>query len=1370
MNGKAIFYILLIAFLLFQFSLINAQNVSAEFISSVLPQKLNSGEQVKDGVQNLFLQGNKLYVANIWAGLQILDVSDVNNPKELGKYELTKRTRNVYVEGNYAYLSVEIEGVYIFDISDPAKIKLVSKIVTPTSEAYWVVAKFPNVYIAEGPEGVSIYNIRQPERPRIASTFDTQGWAWGLFLDRSDLYVADKSAGMVILDISNPGSPKKRGQFLGMKNAKTIQIENGLAYVANGPDGMWILDVANPELPSLVSKVNVNGYVFHASKYGNSAFLSNEISKQLEIIDVTDPLNPGKLGTYSTDGKVYFSIKQDVYVYVAADNQTLILRQNFKPVISEIENQTTDENTLLSVLPNAYDPDGDEIYFLVDNLPEGATFDSLSGLLSWTPNYEQSGRNPGVKITAIERTGSRLSSNAVFEIAVTHVNRNPSLPDVEDFQVDENSLITFNIPEGSDPDIEDKGLLTYQAQGMPEGAVFDADRRVFSWTPTFEQSGVYTVDFAVLDPVGGVDRNASIITVNHIDRKPTLDPIADQTGKENELLTFTLTGNDPDQEDQAALSYKAENLPQGAQFDPTSATFSWTPSFDQSGSFANVLFTFTAGAMSDSINVNIAVIHVNRPPVLDAITDRTVDENKLLKVQISGSDPDVEDNGKLIFSAENLPVGAQFNSDSLSFSWVPSFEQSGTYENVTFKVTDPSGMVNTRSIAISVNHVNRVPVLVAVEPKVVNEKQPLTFALVGTDPDQEDEGVLAYTAEGLPPGAILQGSNITWTPTFEQSGSYPVSFTVSDGRLSDTKSTIITVNHINRSPALEAVAAQTVDENSTLNFSLKGSDPDKEDEGKWKISAQGLPLGAQFDSTSANFSWTPTYEQSGSYQVSFKNTDPAGLEAEQQVSITVNHVNRTPVFGEQPAQVVDENSPLTFNLIPATDPDREDEANITYQVSDLPTGATFDAENLVFSWTPTFEQSGAYTANFTVSDGEFTVNQPLNITVNHINRPPVVEVIADQTTNENQPWTFTVIYSDPDNEDEGKLVLSADNIPEGASFDATSAVFNWTPTYDQSGMFQNVAVKVTDPSGLADIKTFNVTVNHVNRAPSLEAVAAITEVENTSVSFTLVGTDPDEEDAGKLSYSSNNLPAGALLDSQTGTFQWTPTFLQSGAYTVNFEVADVEGLSTEQNAVLTINDVNRTPALNSVSVKTVNENEALSFTLVGSDVDSDNTLSFTAENLPAGASLDASSGSFQWTPGYDQAGEYNIKFNFSDGSETVSQSTTITVNNVNREPTITGPGSEEVETGSSIRLKFDGNDPDDDPLTFEAGNLPSGANFDSQSGELTWTPGDDQAGDYAIVVKVTDGTVEASMRSSIKVKAKPLSEPTITPSDTSGTE
>ena len=95
---------------------------------------------------------------------------------------------------------------------------------------------------------------------------------------------------------------------------------------------------------------------------------------------------------------------------------------------------------------------------------------------------------------------------------------------------------------------------------------------------------------------------------------------------------------------------------------------------------------------------------------------------------------------------------------------------------------------------------------------------------------------------------------------------------------------------------MNAIAAQNVDENALLTFDLKGSDPDTEDTGKWSISAQGLPQGAVFDSTANTFSWTPDFEQSGNYQVTFINSDPAGLSDQKTAEITVNHVNRTPVY------------------------------------------------------------------------------------------------------------------------------------------------------------------------------------------------------------------------------------------------------------------------------------------------------------------------------------------------------------------------------------------------------------------------------------------------------------------------------------------
>ncbi|MEJ2052522.1 MAG: putative Ig domain-containing protein, partial [Calditrichaceae bacterium] len=1184
------------------------------------------------------------------------------------------------------------------------------------------------------------------------------------------LYVADKSSGVAILDVSNPGAPVKRGQFIGMKNAKTIQVEDDIAYVANGPDGLWILDVSNPEIPSLITKVPVDGYVYFASKTGNTLFLSNELGKRLEIVDVTNPRKPVKVGAYSADSKIYSAIKQDVYVYIAADTKTLIVRQNFEPVIAKIEDQTIDENSPLTIMPDAYDPDGDDIYFVAENLPDGAEFDSLSGMLTWTPTYEQSGRYPGVKITVIEKTDSRLSTDTEFQITVIHVNRNPQLPDVEDQVVDENTTLTFTIPEGSDPDIEDKGRLTYMAQNLPEGAQFDPATRIFSWTPTYEQSGVYTVDFAIQDPEGGIYRDASVITVNHVDRKPVLEPVADQTVDENKLLTVVLSGSDPDKEDQNALSYSAQNLPKGAVFNPETATFTWTPTYDQSGTYSSLLFIFTAGALSDSITFNVTVNHVNRPPVLNPIADEQVDENKVLQFMISGSDPDVEDSGKLVYSAKNLPEGAVFNADSLIFIWKPTYEQSGTYNNVTFTVTDPAGLDSSRMITITVNHVNRPPVLAEVEPKTVDENVLLSFTLNGSDPDKEDTGKLVYSAEGTPEGAVLEGINFSWTPTYEQSGSYPVSFTVSDGRLSDTKSTTITVNHVNRPPVLESISAQTVDENSLLTFDVTGSDPDKEDAGKWIITADGLPEGAAFDSVSNTFSWTPTFEQSGTYQVQFTNSDPEGLTDQKTVDITVNHVNRTPVFPEQPAQTINENELLTYTLVPATDPDKEDEGKITYTAADLPEGAQFDPATLTFTWTPAYDQSGSYTVNFSATDGEFTVSQPISITVNHVNRPPVIADIPDQTVDENTPWSLTVSYSDPDAEDEGQRVISAENLPDGAVFDAASAQFSWTPNYDQSGVYADITVNLSDPAGLTDSKSFTLTVNHVNRAPQLTAITAVTGPENEPVALALNGSDPDVEDEGKLVYACANLPAGAALDAQTGEFNWTPSFTQAGEYTLNFKVSDPAGLSAEQTAKITVTDVNRAPALDPVGAAEVNENETLQINLVGSDEDTDNTLTYSAENMPEGAELNANSGQFTWKPDYNQAGNYTITFNLSDGIETVSQTADVTVNNVNRAPEINGPGSETVEAGSAIQIQFNGSDPDNDALTFNTGNLPTGANFDRNTGQFNWTPTDDQVGEFALVVKVSDGTDEASKRCTITVKAKPVPEPVEAPADTSQTE
>jgi hypothetical protein len=74
----------------------------------------------------------------------------------------------------------------------------------------------------------------------------------------------------------------------------------------------------------------------------------------------------------------------------------------------------------------------------------------------------------------------------------------------------------------------------------------------------------------------------------------------------------------------------------------------------------------------------------------------------------------------------------------------------------------------------------------------------------------------------------------------------------------------------------------------------------------------------------------------------------------------------------------------------------------------------------------------------------------------------------------------------------------------------------------------------------------------------------------------------------------------------------------------------------------------------------VGEGQPLEFTLSATDPDGD-ILTYLASNLPDGASFDTITGTFSWTPRYDQAGVYLVRFEVSDGELSDFEDVTITV-------------------------------------------------------------------------------------------------------------
>ena len=108
---------------------------------------------------------------------------------------------------------------------------------------------------------------------------------------------------------------------------------------------------------------------------------------------------------------------------------------------------------------------------------------------------------------------------------------------------------------------------------------------------------------------------------------PTLNTVEPRTVRTGESLTFTVSATDPDGD---ALTYSASNLPQGASFNSTTRTFSWTPTDDQTGLYSDIRFQVSDGSLTDSQTISITVTGSSGQPDING--DSSVNVLDMIRV------------------------------------------------------------------------------------------------------------------------------------------------------------------------------------------------------------------------------------------------------------------------------------------------------------------------------------------------------------------------------------------------------------------------------------------------------------------------------------------------------------------------------------------------------------------------------------------------------------------------------------------------------------------------------------------------------------------------------------------------------------------
>ena len=166
----------------------------------------------------------------------------------------------------------------------------------------------------------------------------------------------------------------------------------------------------------------------------------------------------------------------------------------------------------------------------------------------------------------------------------------------------------------------------------------------------------------------------------------------------------------------------------------------------------------------------------NSPPELASIGNKTVAELTELSFTATATDADSPQNA-LTFSLDpGAPPGAQIDSQSGEFTWRPDESQGPADHEVTVRVTDDGSLSDSETITVTVDEVNRPPVLDPIGDRIPEFGKELVVDVTASDPDEPAQDLTFSLDAGAPAGASIdpKTGQLRWLPF----GAFPFDVTV----------------------------------------------------------------------------------------------------------------------------------------------------------------------------------------------------------------------------------------------------------------------------------------------------------------------------------------------------------------------------------------------------------------------------------------------------------------------------------------------------------------------------------------------------------------------------------------------------------------
>ena len=239
------------------------------------------------------------------------------------------------------------------------------------------------------------------------------------------------------------------------------------------------------------------------------------------------------------------------------------------------------------------------------------------------------------------------------------------------------------------------------------------------------------------------------------------------------------------------------------------------------------------------------------------------------------------------------PVGSTINPVTGQFSWSPNEWAGGYFFVIDAKVTDETGLSDTKRFRITVNEVNAEPSILAIEDRNLSPGESLNITVAGQDADRPFDQLTYRLLQGPAGASLTSQGNLSWTPQANQApGVYDFEVEVQDGNGGiGTESFQVRVNVDNQNPRLAAIEDQRIEEDQALMIQAIATDGDTPPQ-TLTFSLTKAPTSASIDPQSGLITWSPVEADGpGTYDFTVVVVDGAGGRDERSFQVRVDEVS-----------------------------------------------------------------------------------------------------------------------------------------------------------------------------------------------------------------------------------------------------------------------------------------------------------------------------------------------------------------------------------------------------------------------------------------------------------------------------------------------